>query len=44
MWWEGLFVALQNPKGRSSGMLVGVDLSIFNIGEIEEGDFLSNLN
>jgi hypothetical protein len=32
------------PKGRSGGMLVGVELSIFGIGEIEEGDFLSNLN
>jgi hypothetical protein len=30
------------PTGRSGGMLLGVDLQIFNIGAIEEGDFLLN--
>jgi hypothetical protein len=32
------------PRGRSGGMLLGVDLQIFDIGAIEEGDFLYNLN
>jgi hypothetical protein len=27
------------PRGRSGGMLLGVDLQIFNIGAIEEGDY-----
>jgi hypothetical protein len=27
------------PRGRSGGMLLGVDLQIFDIGAIEEGDF-----
>jgi hypothetical protein len=27
------------PHGRSGGILLGVDLSIFDIGAIDEGDF-----
>lgn len=27
------------PRGRSGGMLVGVNLLVFDFGEIEEGDF-----
>ena len=27
------------PKGRSGGMLLGINLVSFDIGEIEEGDF-----
>jgi hypothetical protein len=27
------------PRGRSGGMLLGVDLQIFDIGAIEEGDY-----
>jgi hypothetical protein len=31
------------PKGRSGGMLVGVDLQVFDIGAIDEGDFYVRL-
>jgi hypothetical protein len=31
------------PKGRSGGMLVGVDLQVFDIGAIDEGDFYVKL-
>jgi hypothetical protein len=32
------------PRGRSGGMILGVHLLNFDIGEIEEGDFLFVLN
>jgi hypothetical protein len=31
------------PRGRSGGMLVGVNLLVFDLGEIEEGDFFCAL-
>jgi len=31
------------PRGRSGGMLVGINLLKFDIGEIEEGDFFVKL-
>jgi hypothetical protein len=31
------------PRGRSRGMLLGVDLQIFDIGDIEEGDYYIKL-
>jgi hypothetical protein len=30
------------PHGRSGGILLGVDLSVFDIGAIDEGDFYVN--
>jgi hypothetical protein len=30
------------PRGRSGGMLLGVDLQMFDIGAIDEGEFLLN--
>jgi hypothetical protein len=32
------------PCGRSGGMLLEINLATFDIGEIEEGDFLIRLN
>jgi len=32
------------PHGRSGGLILGVHLLTFDVGEIEEGDFLSVLN
>ena len=32
------------PRGRSGGMLLGINFVTFDIGEIEEGDFLIRLN
>ena len=29
----------KSPSGRSSGILMGINLTTFDIGEIEEGDF-----
>jgi hypothetical protein len=31
---------IKPPKGRSGGMVVGVNLLMYDIGEIEEGEFL----
>ena len=31
------------PHGRSGGMLVGVNLLLFDIGEIEEGEFFCKI-
>jgi hypothetical protein len=30
---------MKPPKGRSGGMLLGVDLQFFDIGAIDEGDY-----
>jgi hypothetical protein len=32
------------PKGRSGGMLVGIDLQVLDIGAIDEGDFYVKFN
>jgi len=32
----------KEPHGRSGGILLGVDLNVFDIGAIDEGDFMSN--
>jgi len=32
----------KSPSGRSSGILMGINLTTFDIGEIEEGDFFSS--
>jgi hypothetical protein len=31
---------IKPPKGRSAGVVVGVNLLMYDIGEIEEGEFL----
>jgi hypothetical protein len=36
---ENFLVALQGSIGPIRGILVGVDLDIFNIGAIDEGDY-----
>jgi hypothetical protein len=30
------------PKGRSGGMLLGIDMKFFDIGAIDEGEFMLN--
>jgi hypothetical protein len=32
------------PKGRSGGMLVGIDFQVLDIGAIDEGDFHVKFN
>ena len=39
MWCERVFVHTKPPRGRSGGMLVGINLGTFDVGEIEEGEY-----
>lgn len=39
MWWQRIYLARMAPHGRSGGILLGINLLVFDIGAIDEGDF-----
>jgi hypothetical protein len=39
-----LLVALQSTPGHSGGILVGVDLDVFDIGAIDKGEFYAKFH
>jgi hypothetical protein len=43
MWGRNFLWHCKEPRDRSGGILLGIDLDTFDIGAIDEGDFYTKL-